>query len=134
MARGLGSLFKFFRRGTKKIDEPTPQSVDEAVVVGKQDPSVPIKTPAVVAKPPVKLEPLQNKYTGPLQMGDATTRSSLPSMTGSRPRDQENLLQMNGSIIYLMLRKKKYEVLLVERIKKRLLIQDNLSTVKIIME
>jgi hypothetical protein len=81
MARGLGSLFKFFRRGTKKIDEPTPQSVDEAVVVGKQDPSVPIKTPAVVAKPPVKLEPLQNKYTGPLQMGDATTRPQFGSQT-----------------------------------------------------
>jgi len=81
MARGLGSLFKFFRRGTKKIDEPTPQSVDEAVVVGKQDPSVPIKTPAAVAKPPVRLEPLQNKYTGPLQMGDGITRPQFGSQT-----------------------------------------------------
>ena len=82
MARGLGSLFKFFRRGTKKIDEPTPQSVDEAVVVGKQDPSVPkVTTPATVAKPPIRLEPLQNKYTGPLQMGDDLTRPQFGSQT-----------------------------------------------------
>ena len=81
MARGLGSLLKFFRRGTKKIDEQPAQSVDEAVVIGNQNPSTPVITTAQVARPPVKIDPLKNEYTGPLQMGDKITRPQFGSQT-----------------------------------------------------
>jgi len=81
MVRGLGAILKGLKNklGKKPATETSPvaQSVDEGIALGKQAPSPPVK----VAKPPMRLEPLKNKYSGPLQMGDEMGRPEFGSQT-----------------------------------------------------
>ena len=78
MVRGLGSLFKALgKRFGKAKPEPrptepaVPQSVDEAIVTGVQKrPQVPVPTRQV----PVRFDPSDNPYQGPLNMGEIGNR------------------------------------------------------------
>jgi len=78
MVRGLGSLFKALgKRFGKDKPEPrptepvVPQSVDESIAMGVQKrPQVPVPSRQV----PVRFDPSDNPYQGPLNMGEIGNR------------------------------------------------------------